>query len=109
MLDLTVSNILSVQTGIRTDISYRLDYQTQVTIIPGRSIIPLEQFYYRITERDLPKFASLVSNRLAGLPNTSTLRTLVQINSFVTIFASILEIAIQTAGSPDRGKRRAIP
>ena len=67
ILDLTFSNIPFTQSIVRPDMHSGSDHETQVTSIPGRRKVPLEQFYYRIPEADLPKFAGLVKNGIAGL------------------------------------------
>ena len=43
-----------------TNMHYRLDYKTQVTVLPSRSNIPTLQYQYRVIEAKLGKFISLV-------------------------------------------------
>jgi len=45
------------------------DHETQVTVIPGRGTVPLEQFRHRISKADLNKFTGLVNNGVAQLSN----------------------------------------
>ena len=60
-------NVPFAQTTIRTDMHSGLDHETQVTIIPGRGNVPLEQFHFRVLESELNKFARLVKNSVANL------------------------------------------
>jgi hypothetical protein len=60
VLDLSFSNIPFATTSIRTDIHYALDHEVQVTVIPGRGKVLLEQVHYRIPEAELSTFSALV-------------------------------------------------
>ena len=67
VLDLTFSNVPFAQTTIQTDMHSGLDHETQVTIIPSRGNVPLEQFHFRVLESELDRFARLVKNSAANL------------------------------------------
>ena len=103
VLDLTFSNIAFAQTCVRTEMHSGSDHETQVTTIPGRGFIPLEQYHYRIPESELGTFAGLVQNGVAQLPNPWTLTEPAQIDSFAQTLAAIFSSSIETAGKADRG------
>src|ERR1700712_5793267 len=68
VLDLTFSNNPFTHTIARADMHCGSDHETQVTTIPSQGQVPLDQFYYRVPETELAKFAGLVENRVARLP-----------------------------------------
>ena len=103
VLDLTFSNIPFAHSLIRPDMHSGSDHETQVTTIPRRGTVPLEQFRYRIPAVELPKFSGLVCNSIAQLDDPWALATTNQIDTFATTLADIFTTAIQTAGKPDRG------
>ena len=102
VLDLTFSNVSFAQTTIRTDMHSGSDHETQVTIIPGRGNVPLEQFHFRVPESELDKFAGLVKNSVANLINPWHLTDTTQIDKYAITLAEIFNSAIQTVGRPDR-------
>jgi hypothetical protein len=109
VLDLTFSNIPFAQSTIRPDMQSGSDHETQVTTIPGRGHAPLEQVYYRIPEADLSKFAGLVQNGIAKLPNPWRLIDTEQIDSFAAVLTKVFNSSIQTVGRPDcRGSSPAL-
>jgi hypothetical protein len=60
VLDLSFLNIPFATTSIQTDIHYALDHKVQVTVIPGRGKVLLEQAHYCILEAELSTFLALV-------------------------------------------------
>jgi hypothetical protein len=85
------------------------DHETQVTIIPSRGNIPLEQFYFRIPESELDKFAGLVKNSIANLIDPWHLTDTTQIDNYTTTLAEVLNSAIQTVGRPDCSRGSKAP
>ena len=104
VLDLTFSNIPFAQSTIRPNMHSGSDHVTQVTIIPGRGEVPLEQVHYRIPDTELDKFAGLVKNGIARLPDPWSIRDKEQVDGYAEALAGVLASSIQTAGKPDRGK-----
>ena len=80
-----------------------LDHETQVTIIPGRGNVPLEQSHLRVPESELNKFAGLVKNSVANLTDPWHLTDTTQIDNYAITLAEILNSAVQTVGRPNRG------
>ena len=76
VLDLTFSNVPFAQTEIRQDMHSGSDHETQVTTIPGRGSVPLEQVQYRVPEAELKKLAGLVGNGIARLTNPWEITTI---------------------------------
>jgi hypothetical protein len=103
VLDLTFSNIPFAYTPIRADLHCGSDYETQVTIIPSRGTVPLDQFNYRIPEYDLPKFAGLVNNGMASLPDPWNITCPRQLDSYAKALAKVFSSIIQTVSKPDHG------
>jgi hypothetical protein len=66
------------------------DHETLVTIILGRGKVPLEQFHHRIPEASLPKFAGLVRNGMAKLPNPWGITDAEQANSYAIALAKVI-------------------
>jgi hypothetical protein len=60
VLDLSFLNISFATISIQTNIYYVSDHKVQVTIIPGRRKVLLEQVYYYILEAELSTFLALV-------------------------------------------------
>jgi hypothetical protein len=60
VLDLSFSNIPFATTSIRTNMYYASDHKVQVTVIPGRGKVLLEQVHYRIPEAERSTFLALV-------------------------------------------------
>src|ERR1700712_862282 len=75
VLDLTFSNAPNSITIIRGDMHCGSDHETQVTTLPSRGKIPVEQVHYRVPDSDLDKFAGLMKQGLASFPDPSTLTT----------------------------------
>jgi len=109
VLDLTFSNIPFATTSVRLELHSGLDHETQVTIIPGRGVVPLEQHHFRIPETELIKFTGLVKNGVAKLQDPWSLTTTAKVDDFATAFATVFSSSIEAAGRPDRGARRAAP
>jgi hypothetical protein len=103
VLDLTFSNVPFAQTEIRQDIHSGSDHETQVTTIPGRGSVPLEQVQYRVPEAELKKLAGLVGNGIAKLTNPWEITTITQIDDYAEALARVFNSAIQVVGKPDRG------
>ena len=101
VLDLTFSNIPFALTVVRPDMHSGSDHKTQVTIIPGCGNVPREQFPYRVPEDKLPKFARLIQNGMAQLPDPWSLTDPDQINGFTNVLMEIFISTIQIAGKPD--------
>lgn len=104
VLDLTFSNIPFARTTVREDLHCGADHETQITTIPGRGTVPLEQFHYRIPECELPKFAGLVNNAVSRLPDAWSVSSIEQIDHYTEALSEIFCSSIQTAGKPDRGQ-----
>lgn len=109
VIDLTFSNVPFSHTTIREDMQCGSDHMTQVTTVPGRGTVPLEQHHYRVAEADLEKFAGLVKNGVARLPNPWFLTDPSQIDSLAVSLAEVLDSAIKIAGKPHRGEGCAAP
>jgi hypothetical protein len=75
VLDLIFSNIPFVVTYIREDLYSGSDYEIQVTILPGRGQVPLDQFHFRVPDEELGAFAALVKSRVALLPTLNSQAT----------------------------------
>jgi hypothetical protein len=60
MLNLSFLNIPFATTSIRTNTHYTSDHKVQVTVIPGRGKVLLEQAYYYILKTELNTFSALV-------------------------------------------------
>ena len=104
VLDLTFSNIPFAYTSIQADMHCGSDHETQVTIIPGRGTVPLEQFHYQIPECELPKFAGLITNGTAKLPDPWGITSTEQVDSYMEAIAEVFTSSIRTTGKPDRGQ-----
>lgn len=109
VIDLTFSNIPWTYTSIRDDMQCGSDHMTQVTVIPGRGNIPLEQFHYRVPDSELFKFAGLVKNGMAKLPNPWEFTTVEQIDSYTNGLSEVFKSATETAGKQQRGQGCAAP
>jgi ribonuclease HI len=103
VLDLTFSNIPFAQSTIRPDMHSGSDHETQITIIPGRGRVPLEQFHHRVPDTELDKFAGLVEIGVARLADPWLLTDTEDIDSYVASLAEVLSSSIQAVGKPDRG------
>ena len=103
VLDLTFSNIPFAHTIIKPDMHSGSDHETQVTTIPGRGSVPLEQYHYRVPETELDKFAGLVQIGAARLPDVWSLTEPEQVDGFAVSLAEVIRSAIQAVGKPDRG------
>ena len=109
VLDLTFSNIPFAQSTVRVNMHSGSDHETQVTLIPGRGQVPLDQFHYRVPETELDKFAGLVKNGVAQLPDICQVADTAQIDNFVDKLTSVLGSAIETAGKPNRASGKSAP
>ena len=109
VLDLTFSNIPFSQSLVRPDMHSGSDHETQVTLIPGRGDTQLVQHQFRITEADLPKFVGLVETGVSQLSDPLKLRTSEEIDQYAAALAGVFNIAIETAGRPDRGGGKPAP
>lgn len=103
VLDLTLSNIPAADSVIRMDMHCGSDHETQVTTIPSRGTVPLEQHHYRVTESDLPKLAGLVEVGMAALGSPRDLCTEIELDNYAKALAEIFSTAIETVGKVDRG------
>ena len=109
VLDLTFSNIPFARTIVRSDLHSGSDHETQVTTIPGRGNVPLDQFNYRIPEENLGKFAALVEIGMSRLSPLNNLQARKDIDDYTKALTDMFDSAIKTAGKPDRGKGHAAP
>lgn len=103
VLDLTFSNISFAYSEIRQDMHSGSDHETQVTTIPGRGRVPLEQVHHRVPEAELGKFAGLVGNSIARLADPWDFTSTTQIDDFAEALGEAFTLAIQIVGKPDRG------
>lgn len=104
VLDLTFSNISYARTLVREDLQSGSDHSTQVTTLPGRGRVPLEQCHYKVSDKDLLKFAGLIQNGIVNLPNPATLTEHDQINIAAQNLTALFEAATRTAGKVNTGK-----
>jgi ribonuclease HI len=109
VLDLTFSNIPFAQTTVRLDMHSGSDHETQVTLIPGRGSVPLEQFHYRVPDTELGKFAGLVRNGIARLPDPRLITDTEHIDGYTEALSEVLGSSVQTVGKPDRGGGNPAP
>ncbi|KAJ5545469.1 RNA-directed DNA polymerase from transposon X-element [Penicillium sp. DV-2018c] len=108
VLDLTFTNIPFATTEVRDDLHTGSDHETLVTTIPGRNNSPLEQTNYRVAEKDLPKFASLVAGGIHAFPSPHDLDTN-GVERYAERLSSMIGLAIQTAGTKTRTHGRSVP
>jgi hypothetical protein len=101
VLDLSFSNIPFATTSIRTNIHCASDHKVQVTVIPGREKVLLEQAHYRILEAELSTFLALVQASVALLLKTDNLFTPKELDKLVAQLATALGSAIKTVEKPD--------
>jgi hypothetical protein len=94
VLNLTFSNVPFAYSIVRKEMQCGSDHETQVTIIPGRGIKPLDQFHYRVPEAELTKFARLVINRVATLTDPWQLTNLTHIDNYAISLAEVLNSTI---------------
>jgi hypothetical protein len=109
VLNLTFSNIPFAATSVRPELHTGSDYETQVTIIPGRGVVPLEQNRFRIPETEIVKFNRLIRNGVSKLQNPWSLTTTAEVDDFATAFATVFSSVIEATGRPDRGTGRSVP
>ena len=109
VLDLSFSNIPFATTSIRTDIHCASDHKVQVTVIPGKKKVLLEQAHYRIPEAELSTFSALVQASVALLPKADNLFTPKELDKLAAQLAIALGLAIETVGKPDQGAGLAAP
>jgi ribonuclease HI len=109
VLDLTFSNIPGAYTTVYTELSCGSDHRSQVTLIPGRGKVPLEQVRYRVPESQLPKLASLVHNGISMLPDPWGITSTNQIDATAEAVSTIFHTAIEAAGKPSRDTAKAAP
>jgi hypothetical protein len=108
ILNLTFSNIPFVVTSVRPELYTGSDYETQVTIIPGRGVVPLEQNRFRIPKTEMVKFNRLIRNGVSKLQNPWSLTTTAEIDDFATVFVTVFSSIIEATGRPDRGTGRSV-
>ena len=109
VLDLQFSNVPFAHSAIRTDLHSGSDHETLVTNIPGRGNVPLDQFHYRIPEKELPKLSGLIQNGLATLTNPWSLSTPGEIDTYALSLSEVFNAAIIIAGRADRGTGNPAP
>lgn len=109
VLDLTFSNIPFATSTVRDDLHSGSDHSTQVTSIPSRGKVTPEQYNYWVPEPLLPRFSGLVELGMQGLPDSSAIKTQIQLEQHVTALTAVLTEAIETAGKPDRERGRSAP
>jgi ribonuclease HI len=103
VLDLTFSNIPFAVTHIREDLYSGSDHETQVTVLPSRGQVPLDQFHYRIPDEELGTFVALVRSGVALLPALDPRATCEDLDLYIKLLTEGFQSALETVGKPDRG------
>ena len=107
VLDLTFSNISFARAVVRPHrhsgtVAQTMRHRSLLTL--GRGVVPLDQFDYRIPESELGKFAGLIQNGIASLPDTKLLTTYAEVDSYAAALQEVFDPAIRTTSKPNRGQ-----
>ena len=109
VIDVSFSNIPFARTTIHEDLHTGSDHNSLVTILPSRGRKSLDQYHYRVPEKDLDRFAGLVELNVVGLRQVGMNPTQQQLNDSVTDITRAINTAIQTAGKPNREASHSAP
>ena len=109
VIDVSFSNIPFARTTIHEDLHTGSDHNSLVTILPSRGRKSLDQYHYRVPEKDLDRFAGLVELNVVGLRQVGMNPTQQQLNNSVTDITRAINTAIQTAGKPNREASHLAP
>lgn len=109
VLDLTFSNIPFARTLIQEEMRSGSDHQTQITVLPGRGRVPLDQFHYKVPEKELTRFSDLVRIGLANLPDPGTLTNTEQIETAARHLSAVFGSAIKVVGKHNPGGNKSAP
>jgi len=109
VIDVSFSNIPFARTSVQAALHSGSDHNTLVTVLPSRGRQVLEQYHYRVPDRDLPRFAGLVELNLIGLRPIGRNPTVQQIEDSIADVTKAINDAIEVAGKPARESGHSAP
>ena len=109
VIDVSFSNVPFAFTTVQDSLHSGSDHNTLVTTLPSRGRRALEQYHYRIPEKELDRFAGLVELNIVGLRPISLNPTEEDIDDSVADITRAIHDAILTAGKPARETGHSAP
>lgn len=109
VIDLSFSNIPFATTVVTEDAHCGSDHYTLLTTIPGRGTEPLEQYHFKVKDKNLHKFAGLVELGMHGIPDVTKATTEQEVLRCIQHIVDAWTNAQKEAGTPQRGSGHSAP
>ncbi|RAL63535.1 hypothetical protein DID88_003579 [Monilinia fructigena] len=108
-IDLTFSNIPFAETTVRHDLDCGSDHFTLITIVPERGQGADSNTGFRVTEANLPRFASIIHSGITHLPQPTDAAGPSDLNDIAELLTTLFQNAIKAVGRQAQIRARSAP